>query len=88
MPLPVIIALTANQMRVELRPGIEPTLRTGTLRLAGFLPSGLLRCGNGLPMERKTLRRQFCIHLRIAAVRDNIMAHRLAGFLATWLTGA
>ena len=37
MPLPVIIALTADEARVGLRPGIEPTLRTGKRRLAGFL---------------------------------------------------
>ena len=37
MPLPVIIALPADQARVGLRPGIQPALRTGKLRLAGFL---------------------------------------------------
>src|SRR5205085_12145319 len=60
----------------------------GKFCLAGFLPSGLLSCGHGLPMECKTLRRKFHIYLSISAFRDNVMAHRLPGFLASRLTGA
>src|SRR6266581_814316 len=88
MPFPAVVALAAYQVRARLRPSILSAMRTGKLCLAGFLPSPLLGYRYRLPMKRKTLSRQFCIRLRVAAVRDNIMAHRLAGFLATWLTGA
>jgi len=87
MPLPVIIALTADEAHVGLRPGVLSAFRIGNFCLAGFLPSGLLDCRNRLPIELKTLSRQCSICLGISAVSDNIMAHRLAGFLATWLTG-
>src|SRR5215510_8700155 len=87
MPLPVIIALTADEAYVGLRPGVLSALRTGNFCLAGFLPSGLLDCRNRLPMELKTLSHQCSICLGISAVRDNITAHRLVSFLATWLTG-
>jgi hypothetical protein len=85
MSWPGIIALAAYQVHVGLRPGIQSTLRTGELCLAGFLPSGSLGWRYRLPVELKTCSSQFCIRTRVAAAGDNIMAHPLPGFLPSRL---
>src|SRR5437764_4576799 len=88
IPVILVVALPANQQRVRLRPGVLSALRTSKLCLTGFLRFAVVARRNGLPVELKPCRSQFCICLGVAAVRDNVMTHRLPGLLAARLAGS
>src|SRR5688572_16834380 len=67
-------------------PGIQSTDRAGVLRLAPVLgPCPSIPWGR-LPAQMKPAVMEFGIGLDVEPIRENVMAHALPDFLATWLT--
>ena len=78
----------AEQEGVGFRPGVLSAFRASEFGFALALHFHALAGGGGLPVELKSAGCQTGVGFCIGAGSDDVMAHMLAGFLATGLADA